>query len=171
MAISSKSGLPARTMEEAFAAARGLPDNKSEAMLALLSRMDAGFWQKLRKIQSVTLFPGLRGTCLSYKDVSRVMDVSKGLVSRIKRYYEEHPEKVFRDPGRPSLVGDVFGQIKKLHPNRNRRGALCDDQHPPCQPLRRVECSRVEEEHEGVHAESRLLLRLRSPDRGGASQC
>ena len=114
MAISSKSGLPARKIEEAFAAARSLPDNKSEAMLALLSRMDSGFWQKLRKIQIVTLFPGLRGTCLSYRDISKVMDVSKGLVSRIKRYYEEHPEKVFRDPGRPSLIGDVFGQIKNF---------------------------------------------------------
>ena len=46
----------------------------------------------------VTLFPRMTGTCLTYKDISEVMDVSKGLVSRIKRYYEEHPEKVFRDP-------------------------------------------------------------------------
>ena len=49
---------------------------------------------------------------MTYKDISKVMDVSKWLVSRIKRYYEERPEKVFRDPGRPSIVGDVFGQIK-----------------------------------------------------------
>ena len=65
MAISSKGSLPAITMEDAFAAARSLPDNKRDAMLALLNRMDGAFWQKLRKIQIVTLFPGLRGTCLS----------------------------------------------------------------------------------------------------------
>ena len=83
-------------MEEALAAARRLPDNKRDVMLAILNQMDGAFWQKLGKIQIVTLFPGLRGTCLSYKDISKVMGVSKGLVSRIKRYYEEHPEKIFR---------------------------------------------------------------------------
>ena len=119
MAISSKDGLPARKMEEALAAARSLPDNKREAMLAILNQMDEAFWTKKRKFQVVTLFPSMTGTCLTYKDISKVMDVSKGLVSRIKRYYEEHPEKVFRDPGRPSLVGDVFWTNKKLHPNRN----------------------------------------------------
>ena len=124
MAISSKGGLPARKMEEALAAARSLPDNKRDAMLALLNRMDGAFWQKLRKIQFVTLSPGLRSMCLSYKDISKVMDVSKGLVSRIKRYYEEHPEKVFRDPGRPSIVGDVFGQIKTLIQTQLMRSVL-----------------------------------------------
>ena len=123
MAISSKGGLPARKIEEAFAAARSLPDNKREAMIALLSQMDGAFWQKLRKIQIVSLFPGLRGTCLSYIDISKVMDVSKGLVSRIKRYYEEHPEKIFRDPARPSLVGDVFTQIKTSSKPKLRRSA------------------------------------------------
>ena len=118
-----KEWLASKKIEEAFAAARGLPDNKSEAMLALLSRMDSGFWQKLRKIQIATLFPGLRGTCLSYKDISKVMDVSKGLVSRIKRYFEEHPEKVFRDPGRPSLIGDVFDQIKRSSKPKLTRSA------------------------------------------------
>ena len=114
MAISSKDGLPARKMDEALAAARSLPDNKREAMLAILNQMDEAFWSKKRKLQVVTLFPSMTGTCLTYKDIRKVMDVSKGLVSRIKRYYEEHPEKVFRDPGRPSLVGDVFGQIKNF---------------------------------------------------------
>ena len=106
--------MPARKREEALAAARSLPDNKRDAMLAILNQMDEVFWSKKRKLHVVTLFPSMEGTCLTYKVISEVMDVSKGLVSRIKRYYEEHPEKVFRDPGRPSLVGDVFEQIKNF---------------------------------------------------------
>ena len=43
MAISSKDGLPARKMEEALAAARSLPDNKRDAMLAILNQMDEVF--------------------------------------------------------------------------------------------------------------------------------
>ena len=59
MAISSKGGLPARKIEEAFAAARSLPDNKREAMLAVLNQMDEAFRTKKRKFQVLLLFPSM----------------------------------------------------------------------------------------------------------------
>mgnify|MGYP004601274803 FL=1 len=42
------------------------------------------------------------------------MDVSNGLVTRIKRYYEDHPEEVFNMRGRPSTITAVFDKVVKF---------------------------------------------------------
>ena len=72
------------------------------------------FWMSPRKVQVVVMLRRKRNMTITDRDISTVMDVSVGVVSRYKHYMIVRPDAPFRRPGRPSPLDDVFPHEKNF---------------------------------------------------------
>ena len=100
-------GLPPRTFWEVYGTIERLREPAKTGMLALVDKMDEDFWDKPRREQILELL-NMRGMRVTQTNIAAVMDVANSLVTRIKRYQEDHPDEVFRMRGRPSVIGPDF---------------------------------------------------------------
>ena len=111
MADVDDGGLPPRSFWDVRDAIEKLKEPAKDAMAALIARMDEGFWDMSRREQVLQLLLNKDEFHVSQRNISRVMNVVDSRVSTIKRYYEDHPDEVFRMRGRPSIITPVFGQV------------------------------------------------------------
>ena len=118
-------GLPPRNFWEVYDDVLELPEASREGMMDLVSRMDDDFWDKPRREQVLALLINRDGLSVTQKDIARVMRVDEALVTRIKHRYQERPDRVFREPGRPSPIGAVFLQmINFIHGELSQRHSV-----------------------------------------------
>ena len=85
-------GLPAITKEEVEARLRLLPPNtltRVQGMLEQVAQED--FWRRDRFVQVVRLLDVKDEYGVTQEDIRVVLDVSKGLVSRYKKYHRYNP--------------------------------------------------------------------------------
>ena len=65
-----------------------------------------------KKEKVLRLLDNMKEMGVTQSDIATVMGVSNALVTKYKHQRQEHPEDLFRKPGRPSILGDVFGKIE-----------------------------------------------------------
>ena len=104
--------LPPRTYGEAIEASKDLQDGNQTATLLILSQMNVDFWVLKRKEQVLGLLDNMKEMGVTQSDIATVMGVSNALVTKYKHQRQEHPDDLFRKPGRPSILGDVLGKIE-----------------------------------------------------------
>ena len=151
--------LPPRTYGEAIEASKDLPDGNQTATLLLLSQMSVDFWGLKRKEQVLRLLDNMKEMGVTQSDIATVMGVSNALVTKYKHQLQEHPDDLFRKPGRPSILGDVLEKIG-VHREGAGRTPLC---HVGCSDGvlgRRAQHPRDQETPPGVHERARLRVRL-----------
>ena len=102
---------PPRTYGEAIEASNDLQDGNQTATLLLLSQMNVDFLGLKRKEQVLRLLDYIKEMEVTRSDIATVMGVSNELVTKYKHQRQEHPDDLFRKPGRPSIIDDVFGKI------------------------------------------------------------
>ena len=107
----AQESLPPRTYCEAIDATKDLPDGNQTATLLLLSQMSVDFWGRKRKEQVLILLDDMKEMGVAQSDIATVMGVSNALVTKYKHQRQEHPDDLFRKPGRPSKIGKVFEKI------------------------------------------------------------
>ena len=107
-------GLPPRQFHRVYPAIEGLKQTAQRDMHILVARMDEYFYDLPRKEQTLELLTNMEGLRVTKTSIAEVMEVSNGLVTRIKRYYEDHPEEVFKMRGRPSTITAVFDKVVKF---------------------------------------------------------
>ena len=101
--------LPAREVGDCYWAAYQVPEPKQSRMVSLLDEFDNGdFWRLPRKVHSVMLLHRREEYNLSQKDIAILMGVAPSSMCKYKHDFLEHPEQLFRPPGRPSQIRDVF---------------------------------------------------------------
>ena len=66
------------------------------------------FWEKPRFVQVLRLLGVKDRHGLMQKEIAFVLAVSNGLVTRLKQYFELHPEEVRPPTGRPSELRVIF---------------------------------------------------------------
>ena len=66
------------------------------------------FWEKPRFVQVLRLLGVKDQHGLMQKEIAFVLAVSNGLVTRLKQYFELHPEEVRPPTGRPSELRVIF---------------------------------------------------------------
>ena len=101
-------GMPPRTMWDVYDDIEKLPEASQNGMIDMVNMMDREFWDKPQREQVLNLVANMDGYNVTQKDIAKLMKVSESMVTRIKHYYQEHPDNVFRKVGRPSLIGAVF---------------------------------------------------------------
>ena len=106
-----RGGLPPRTFWEVYEDIERLPEPTKERMKDLICRVDDDFWDKPRREQVLELLISRDGLNITQKDIAKVLRVDEALVTRIKQRYQERPNNVFREVGRPSLIGAVFWAV------------------------------------------------------------
>ena len=70
------------------------------------------FWEKPRFVQVLRLLGVMDQYSIMQKEIAFVLAVSNALVTRLKQYFELHPEEVRPPTGRPSELRDVFPELK-----------------------------------------------------------
>ena len=60
------------------------------------------------------LLTNMEGLKVTQTSIAQVMDVANGLVTRVKRHLEDHPDEVFKMRGRPSKITAVFDKVVKF---------------------------------------------------------
>ena len=91
-----------------YPAIEGLKQSARKDMDTLIARMDEDFWDVPRKEQILMLLINRDGLKVTQTSIAEVMDVANSLVTKIKHYYEEHPDEVFKRRGRPSKITPVL---------------------------------------------------------------
>ena len=105
--------LPGREVGDCYWAAYQLPEPKQSRMVSLLDVFDNGdFWCLPRKVQSVMLLQRRKAFKLSQKVIAILMGVAPSTMCKYKYDFLEYPEQLFRLPGRPSKIRDVFPQVE-----------------------------------------------------------
>ena len=89
-------GLPPRKFHEVYRAIERLKVCAQRGMFILVTRMDNDFNYPSRKEQILMLLTNMEGLKVTQTSIADVMDVSNGLVTRIKGYLEDHPDEVFK---------------------------------------------------------------------------
>ena len=89
-------GLPLRKFHDVYEAIERLKEGAQRDMFILIARMDDDFYELPRKEQILELLINREGLKVTQTSIAEVMDVSNGLVTHIKRYYEDHPDEVFK---------------------------------------------------------------------------
>ena len=107
-------GLPPRKFHEVYPAIEGLKQSAQRDMHILVARMDEDFWDVPRKEQILMLLINRDGLKVTQTSIAEVMDVANSLVTKIKHYYEEHPDEVFKRRGLPSKITPVFDKVVKF---------------------------------------------------------
>ena len=115
-------GLPPKNFEEVHRAIARLKESAQRDMYVLVARMDEDFYDLSRKEQILMLLTNTEGLKVTQTSIADVMEVSNGLVTRIKRYYEDHPDEVFKMRGRPSKITAVFDKVVKFIDDELKEG-------------------------------------------------
>ena len=90
-----------------------LPERRREAMTNAVNEVGHDdFWEKPRYVQVLRLL-GVRDVHhITQKEIAFVLAVSNALVTRLKQYFELHPDEVRPPTGRPSELRAVFPELK-----------------------------------------------------------
>ena len=115
-------GLPPRKFHEVYDAIGRLKEGARKDMYTLIARMDEDFWDVPRKEQILMLLINMDGLKVTQTSIADVMEVSNGLVTRIKRYSEDHPDEVFKMRGRPSKITPGFDKVVKFIADEMKEG-------------------------------------------------
>ena len=116
-------GLPAITKEEVEARLRLLPPNKLTRVRGMLEQVaQEDFWRRDRFVQVVRLLDVKDEYGVTQEDIRVVLDVSKGLVSRYKKYHRYNPVESRPRSGPKSVLDEVFPQIQFFIDGKNSEG-------------------------------------------------
>ena len=118
-------GLPAITKEEVEARLRLLPPNKLTRVRGMLEEVaQEDFWRRDRFVQVVRLLDVKDEYGVTQEDIRVVLDVSKGLVSRYKKYHRHNPVEYRPRSGPKSVLDDVFPRSNSSSTGKTARGRL-----------------------------------------------
>ena len=100
-----------------------LPFGRRGALTNLVDEVGHGdFWTKPRFVQVHRMLRVRKAHRVTQKEIGFVLAVSNGLVTRLKQYFEQHPEEVRPAAGRPSELRDVFPRLKAFIEAETREG-------------------------------------------------
>ena len=116
-------GLPALTREEVESRLQLLCPRQMPRVRGLLEEVaHDDFWRRDRFVQVVRMLDAKDEYDVTQVDIGVVLHVSKGLVSRYKKYHQYNPVESRPRSGPKSVLDEVFPQIQFFIDGKNSEG-------------------------------------------------
>ena len=113
-------GLPGCTREEVMSRVQQLPPVKMACVQGLLDEVaQEDFWRRERFVQIVRMLDGMDVHGVKQNDIAFVLNVSKALVSRCKKYHRNNPIECRPRSGPKSVLDEIFPKIQFFIDGKN----------------------------------------------------